>query len=112
MELADQLITYAKEMGYTHLELLPVMEHPFDGSWGYQTWGYYAVTSRYGHPREFMEFVDRCHQNNIGVILDWVPGHFVRDDPGLRMFDGTLAMNMQIRGGQRIGTGDQQFRSG
>ena len=89
LELADQLITYAKEMGYTHLELLPVMEHPYDGSWGYQTWGYYAVTSRYGHPREFMEFVDRCHQNNIGVILDWVPGHFVRDDPGLRMFDGT-----------------------
>ena len=89
LELADELIPYAQEMGYTHLELLPIMEHPFDGSWGYQTMGYFAVTSRYGHPRDFMAFVDRCHQNGLGVILDWVLGHFVRDDPGLRMFDGT-----------------------
>ena len=88
-ELAEELIPYAVEMGYTHLELLPIMEHPFDGSWGYQTMGYYAPTSRYGHPKEFMNFVDRCHQAGLGVILDWVPGHFVRDDPGLRMFDGT-----------------------
>src|SRR5206468_1180112 len=88
-ELGDQLIPYVKDLGYTHIELLPIMEHPYDGSWGYQTLGYYAVTSRFGSPAEFMEFVDRCHQAGIGVILDWTPAHFPRDAHGLAQFDGT-----------------------
>ncbi|MFZ7102012.1 MAG: 1,4-alpha-glucan branching protein GlgB [Peptococcaceae bacterium] len=88
-ELATKLVNYVTEMGYTHLELLPVMEHPLDGSWGYQITGYYGVTSRYGSPEDFMYFVDYCHQNKIGVILDWVPGHFCKDCHGLSKFDGT-----------------------
>ncbi len=88
-ELAQQLGDYVTEMGFTHVELLPVMEHPFYGSWGYQTLGYYAPTRRYGPPKDFMAFVDHLHQRGIGVILDWAPAHFPNDPHGLAFFDGT-----------------------
>ena len=87
-QLADDLVDYVADMGYTHVELLPLAEHPLDGSWGYQITGYYSLTSRYGSPGDFKYFVDRCHQRGIGVILDWVPGHFCRDAHGLSSFDG------------------------
>ncbi|MFD2116644.1 1,4-alpha-glucan branching protein GlgB [Paenibacillus yanchengensis] len=88
-ELAGLIVPYVIKLGYTHIELLPIAEHPLDMSWGYQITGYYAPTSRYGSPDDFKYFVDQCHQHHLGVILDWVPGHFCRDDHGLRLFDGS-----------------------
>jgi 1,4-alpha-glucan branching enzyme len=88
-ELADQLVPYVKDLGFTHIELMPINEHPFDGSWGYQPVGLYAPTSRHGRPEDFAAFIDCCHQNGLGVLIDWVPGHFPTDPHGLGSFDGT-----------------------
>ena len=112
-ELAHQLVEYCKEMGYTHLELLPISEHPLSASWGYQTVGYFAATSRYGSPQDFMYFVDVCHQNGIGVVLDWVPAHFPRDSHGLRHFDGTaLYEHADPRQGEHRDCGTMIFNYG
>ena len=96
-DLAHQLVSYCREQGHTHIELLPVAEHPYSGSWGYQTVGYYAVTSRHGTPDDFMYFVDYCHRHGIGVIIDWVPAHFPKDGHGLARFDGTALYEHEDR---------------
>lgn len=88
-ELASQLVDYVVDLGYTHIQLLPITEHPLDASWGYQTTGYFAPSSRFGHPDDFRFFVDRCHQQGIGIILDWVPGHFPKDEHALGRYDGS-----------------------
>lgn len=112
-ELGDRLIPYVRDMGYTHIELMGLAEHPLDLSWGYQVTGYYAANSRFGSPHDLMRFIDRCHQDNIGVIMDWVPGHFPRDDFALARFDGTfLYEHSDPRRGEHVEWGTKVFNYG
>lgn len=112
-ELAEELIPYAVEMGFTHIELLPIAEHPFDASWGYQVLGFYAPTSRFGTPEDLKYFIDQCHQHQLGVILDWVPAHFPKDGAGLNFFDGThLYAHTDPRQGEHQDWGTMIFNYG
>ena len=112
-QIAPELIKYVKELGYTHVEFLPLSEHPLYASWGYQVIGMYSITSRYGSPEDFMYLVDQCHQNGIGVILDWVPAHFPKDSYGLARFDGTALYEYEDRRrGEHVGWGTLVFNYG
>jgi len=112
-ELAHALVDYVREHGFTHIELLPITEHPFDGSWGYQTTGYFAPTSRFGTPHDFMYFIDHCHRSGIGVLLDWVPGHFAKEGYGLGFFDGAhLYEHADPRQGEHLTWGTYIFNYG